>query len=201
MAKGIYNRDAMTGGAARALDALAVASLTDLDRAHVIVDGEILFFEFDSTATDAEDVAVHPFKVRPDDYSSAGVWIEKPPVEQRTVSFVAFGSGTSVSVGDGVEGFPVPATMNGLDLKAALAAVHTKGVTATTDVQIRRRRAGADADMLSTKITIGDEYYAADGVIDAANDDLATGDMLFIDVDAIHSGTAPMGLSVSLTFF
>jgi len=201
MAKTIYNCDALTGGAARALDSHAVASLTDLDRAHVIVDGEMLFFEFDSTATDAEDVAAHPYKVRPDDYSSAGVWIEKPYVPQRGVTFVVFESDIDVATGNGVNGFAVPANMSGLELKAALAAVHTKGVTNTTDVQIRRRRAGSDADMLSTKITIGDEYYAADGVIDAGNDDLATGDVLYIDVDAVHSGTAPKGLSVSLTFF
>lgn len=201
MGKKIKNCDALTGGAARALDSYAVASLTDLDRAHVIVDGEALFFEFDSTATDAEDVSAHPYKVRPDDYSSAGVWIEKPYVPQRSVTFVVFESDIDVATGDGVVGFAVPANMDGLELKAALAAVHTKGVTGTTDVQIRRRRAGADVDMLSTKITIGDEWYAADGVINTSNDDLSTGDMLFVDVDAVHSGTAPKGLSVSLTFF
>ncbi len=54
-------------------------------------------------------------------------------------------------------------------------------------------------DMLSTAITIGDEYYASDGVIDEDNDDLATGDMIFPDVDAVHSGTAPKGLSVTVT--
>ena len=78
-------------------------------------------------------------------------------------------------------------------------AIYTKGVTDTTDVQIRRSRAGTDADVLSTKITIGDEWSAADGAINASNDDLATGDQLYVDVDAIHSGTAPNGLSVTIT--
>ncbi|GAI33871.1 unnamed protein product [marine sediment metagenome] len=81
-----------------------------------------------------------------------------------------------------------------------IASVHTKGVTNTTDVQIRRRRAGVDADMLSTKITIGDEYFASDEVIDGNNDDVEDGDQIYIDVDAIHTGTAPKGLSVVLTF-
>ena len=79
-----------------------------------------------------------------------------------------------------------------------IASVHDKGITGTTDIQIRRRRAGSDIDVLSTKITIGDEYYAQDGIIDPYNDDLQVGDMLYIDVDAVHSGTAPNGLSVSV---
>ena len=55
-------------------------------------------------------------------------------------------------------------------------------------------------NMLSTAVTIGDEFYASDGVVNASYDDLAEGDMLYIDVDAIHSGTAPNGLSVALYF-
>lgn len=114
--------------------------------------------------------------------------------------FAPFGSTTSVTTGDGVVAVTIPATYNGLNLTAAIASVHTKGITNTTDIQLRRRRAGVNADMLSTKITIGDEFFAADGVIDAANDDLATGDQIYCDVDAVHSGTAPLGLSITLTF-
>ena len=54
-------------------------------------------------------------------------------------------------------------------------------------------------DMLTTAITIGDEFYASDGVIKAAYDDLATGDKLYRDVTVIHSGTAPNGLGVTIT--
>lgn len=72
--------NALTGGAARALDSYLindpVKPLADKDIAHVIVGGKIYFFRFDATATDAEDVVTHPYKVRPDDYSTAGVWIE-----------------------------------------------------------------------------------------------------------------------------
>jgi hypothetical protein len=105
-------------------------------------------------------------------------------------------SDTAVTTGDGVQGIPIPASMNGMNLTSALAAVHDKGITGTTDIQIRRRRAGSDVDMLSTKITIGDEFFASDGVINTSNDDLATGDIIYTDIDAIHSGTAPNGLSV-----
>lgn len=110
-----------------------------------------------------------------------------------------FESGVNVVIGNGAVAFTVPASMNGMDLVDVVASVHTKGVTNTTDIQIRRRRAGADVDMLSTKITLGDEFFASDEVVDAANDDLQTGDQIYIDVDAIHT-TAPQGLSVTLTF-
>lgn len=55
-------------------------------------------------------------------------------------------------------------------------------------------------DMLSTEITIGAELFAADGVINTSYDDVQTGDVVFVDVDAIHSGTAAKGLFVTLTF-
>lgn len=72
-----YNCDALTGGGSRALDAISVANLNDKDRALVVVDGVFMPFLFDANATDAENVAVHPFKIRPDDYSTAGVWVEQ----------------------------------------------------------------------------------------------------------------------------
>jgi len=115
------------------------------------------------------------------------------------VAFEVFGSGTAVATGDGTSGIPIPATMNGFDITDVIATVHDKGITGTTDIQIRRRRAGADVDVLTTKITIGDEFFATDEGVDASNDDLLTGDILYVDVDAVHSGTPPNGLSVAIT--
>lgn len=119
---------------------------------------------------------------------------------QKDACFVIFESDADVATGDGKQALCIPATLNGFDLVDVTASVHTKGVTGTTDIQIRRRRAGSDVDMLSTKVTIGDEWYASDEVINTSNDDLQTGDQLYPDVDAVHSGTAPKGLSVTLTF-
>jgi hypothetical protein len=66
----------LTGGTQWSLDWFPIASLIDQDKA-IVTDGtNIYFFRFDATATDAEDVVTHPYKVRPDDYSTAGVWIE-----------------------------------------------------------------------------------------------------------------------------
>ena len=119
---------------------------------------------------------------------------------KREIALTLFESDASVEVGDGKIAIPIPTNLNGFNLINVLATVHTKGITGSTDVQIRRRRSGSDVDMLSTKITIGDEFYSTDEVINTANDDIATGDNLYIDVDSIHSGTAPLGLSVILIF-
>lgn len=98
----------------------------------------------------------------------------------------------------------VPASFNGMNLTAAIAAVHTLGASTggeTVDINILRRRAGANVSMLSTPITLNDlEYFAADGVIDAANDDVATGDVLSVSVVNAFDTTDPMGLTITLTF-
>lgn len=118
----------------------------------------------------------------------------------RGVTIAPFESDAGLSVGDGKIAFTVPVFMGGMNLVDAIASVHTAGLTGSTDIQLRRRRAGNDVDLLSTKITIGDEFYASDGIIDTGNSEMNEGDQIYVDVDQIHSGTVPKGLSVSLEF-
>jgi len=74
----IYHCNGLTGGAARNLDGISVDDLVNGARAIVFTDeNEAIFFEFQATATDAEQAAFHPYKIRPDDYSSQGVWYEQ----------------------------------------------------------------------------------------------------------------------------
>jgi hypothetical protein len=112
-----------------------------------------------------------------------------------------FDSATDCATGNGTIGFVVPAGMNNMDLVDVTAAVTgTLGTGGTMDVMVRRQRAAATADMLSVAVTLGPtEWHISDGTINTANDDLATGDRIFIDVDAVHSTTAAKGLSVTLT--
>lgn len=120
--------------------------------------------------------------------------------ETRCLSFAIFDSSTNTATGDGIVGAVIAADLNGYELTAATASVHTAGTTNTTDIQVRRRRGGSNADMLSTAVTINSgDYTASDGVINTSNDDVATGDMIYIDVDAI-STTPAIGLSIVLTF-
>ena len=68
-----WNATALTGGAARALDAIPIASISDNDRAHVVASNVFCCYEFDASATDVE---ASPTVIRPDDYATvgAGVW-------------------------------------------------------------------------------------------------------------------------------
>jgi len=118
-----------------------------------------------------------------------------------TAAYNVFDSDTSIITGDGVVGIVVPASWDGCNLVDVVAAVDTQGGTSgTTDIQLRRRRAGSENDMLSGKVTISyNEYYASDGTINASYDDLQEGDVIYVDVDAIPSGGTPTGLFVTLT--
>lgn len=126
--------------------------------------------------------------------------IDAVGTNRRGFGISVFGSNEQVSAGDGVVGFAVPESMNNLNMVGATATVYIKGVTGSTSIQIRRRRSNVDADMLSTQLTLGDQYYSSNGVIDEDNDDIQTGDQIYVDVDTVHSGDAPFGLSVTVEF-
>jgi len=100
---------------------------------------------------------------------------------------------------DNLPMIPISSKFDGWNIINVTIRSYDKGITGTTDVQVARRRAGANASVLSTIVTMADEWFAEDGVVDAANDDLATGDALIPYVIGIHSGTAPNGLSVVIT--
>lgn len=111
-------------------------------------------------------------------------------------------AGTDTATGDGKAYFRVPLELNGMNLIGVAASVYTAGTTNTTDIQIRNKT--DSVDMLSTKLTIDSgetdsSTAAAAAVIDASKDDVATGDILAIDVDAV-STTAAKGLYVELRF-
>ena len=106
----------------------------------------------------------------------------------------------STSIGNSSYSTVVPACMNGMNLVNVVVSVAAKGITGTTDVQVRRKRDGSDVDMLSTLVTLGDEWVVEDGVIDATNDDVQTGDRIYADVDAVHTGTAPKGIKIVAEF-
>ena len=79
MAYTVYNCTALTGGAARALDALSKAVLATNDRAFCVVSNILYVFSYLSTGTNAEQITTHPYTIRPDDYSDGGNWTELTP--------------------------------------------------------------------------------------------------------------------------
>ena len=76
------NARGLTGGATRALDSYSVNDISNNDRAIVVytsgASAYIGFYQYDSSGTTDENTSDHPFYVRPDDYSTSGVWVENP---------------------------------------------------------------------------------------------------------------------------
>lgn len=109
--------------------------------------------------------------------------------------------GDDLTTGDGKAFFRVPSTINGFNLVSVAAAVTTVSSSGNPTIQIHNLTQATD--MLSTRITIDanekdSATAAAAAVIDAANDDVATGDQLRIDVDV--AGTGAKGLIVEMQF-
>lgn len=122
-------------------------------------------------------------------------------ISPRTVGIQVVDSGVNTSTGDGKAYFRVPSSLNGFNITGVAATVYTAGTTGTTDIQIRNKT--DSVDVLSTKLTIDsaetDSSTAATAaVIDTTKDDVATGDVIAIDVDAV-STTAAKGLYVEIT--
>lgn len=119
----------------------------------------------------------------------------------KTLQIEAFVRGSSVLVGYTDPDVVVPASMNGYELINVVASVQNKGVTGSTDIQIEKFRNATLAMMLSTKVTIGDQWFAQDGVVELGLERVVqTGDKLRVQVTGIHSGTAPVGLVVVMEF-
>jgi hypothetical protein len=123
-------------------------------------------------------------------------------IGRRVVQATVVDYATDLATGDGKWYFLVPPELNGMNLVGVHVRVITAGTTNTSDFQLANV---TDAvDMLSTKATIdstetGTDTAATPAVIDTTKDDVATYDLLRLDVDAI-STTKPKGLIVTLEF-
>lgn len=112
-------------------------------------------------------------------------------------------NGAVLTTGDGQAYYRCPAVLNGWNIIAVASNVATASTAGIPTVQIARIRAATPADVLSTKLTIDanetDSSTAATAaVVSGGNRDIATADVLRIDVDV--AGTGTLGLSVEITF-
>lgn len=108
---------------------------------------------------------------------------------------------TALATGDGKAYWTVPSDLNGMNLVDADAAVYTASTSGLPNIDLYN--VTDSTDMLSTNITIDvnekNSYTAAtQPVIDTTKDDVVTGDIIRIDVDAIGTGTK--GLDIILVF-
>jgi hypothetical protein len=128
--------------------------------------------------------------------------VSSPSVTPIYAVFQVTTGATALTTGDGKFYLNIPLPLNGYNLDSVYARVVTAGTTGTTDIQVNNVTDAAD--MLSTVLTIdsgetGSDTAATPAVIDTGNDDVATNDLLRIDIDAVSS-TAPQGLIMTLGF-
>ncbi len=116
----------------------------------------------------------------------------------KSLSVQVTDGGTDVAVGDGKAYITIPEALNGMNLVRAQATVVTAGTTNATTVMIHNK---TDAqDMLSGAISIASGGTVGTvGTVNGTYDDVATNDVLRIDVDSV-STTAPKGLMCVLEF-
>jgi hypothetical protein len=118
---------------------------------------------------------------------------------RKIVEIVPFERTTSITSGDGKADLVIPPALNGMNLVYVNAAVLTAGSSGSTVVMLYNVTDGAD--MLSTGATIasGTTGFGVSGAIATAADDVATGDLLRLDLDSVCT-TAEKGLLVTLEF-
>ena len=105
--------------------------------------------------------------------------------------------GTELAVKDGVGYIEIPAECNGMNLISARARVGTAGTTNASTFDIYN--VTDSTSMLSSAISIASGATSGTGTVDTSHDDVATGDIIRIDVDTL-STTKPKGLIVTLAF-
>lgn len=174
---------------------------SDADSIHASIGGEIAAITEKTTPIAADLVLIEDSEAS--DAKKRIQLSNLPDVYKRVFNIALTASDADVAVVDGTYAFCVPEALAGMNIIDVVATVHTAGTTGTTDIQVRRRRDTTDADVLSTKVTIDSGETssitaAIAFVVNTANDDLAEGDLIFIDIDAI-STTAPKGLFVTVT--
>jgi hypothetical protein len=110
---------------------------------------------------------------------------------------------TDTAVGDGKAFFRVPAELNGMNLTGVAASVYAAGVTGNLDIMLRNKTDSQDMLSAAMRIETGEtdtSTSAQPGTINTSYDDVATGDIIAIDVDAVQTGTAAKGLYVEMRF-
>lgn len=124
-------------------------------------------------------------------------------VETHYERLECFAPATNTATGDNKAYMHITSNLNGRDLNSVHGEVATAGVTGTLNVMIRK---GPSTDMLSTALTIdtaetGSDTAATPLVIKSdGSEAVATNDTVHVDVDGIHSGTAAIGLIITLGF-
>lgn len=120
---------------------------------------------------------------------------------ERTLIVKCVADGIGPTVGNGITHVTIPSSLNSKNLTNAEAHVYTVGSGGSiTNVQIHNLTTGYD--ILSTPITIdlseNDSSTAATPHVIGPNNEVSTGDVIRIDVDAVATST--LGLELRMVF-
>ena len=120
---------------------------------------------------------------------------------ERTLIVKCVADGIGPAVGAGITHVVIASSLNGKNLSSANAHVYTVGTgVSISNVQIHNITTGYN--MLSTPITIDlnekDSSTAATPPVIGGQNDVSTGDVIRIDVDAVATNT--LGLEVRMVF-
>jgi len=120
---------------------------------------------------------------------------------EKVIQMVVVDFATALTTGDGKFYFHVPSTLNGFNI----VDVHAEVISAPSGstIIIGLYNVTHSAEILSTLLTIdagetGSDSAASNAVISGTEDDLATNDVIRVDIDQIGSSTAGSGLIVTL---
>ena len=123
------------------------------------------------------------------------------PFVERTVIMKCVADTIAPVTGDGITHFTIPSTLDGKNLFSAQAHVYTAG-TASSITNVQIHNTGTGYDMLSTPITIDlnetDSSTAATPPVIGGQNDVSTGDVIRIDIDAVATDTK--GLEIRMVF-
>lgn len=108
-------------------------------------------------------------------------------------------NGTAITTGDGQAYLTVPSDWNNLRILSVHAGLALASSSGALIVQLARVRSGVTVDTLANPVTIDTNEltsYTASlpPAVNPSNDDLATGDLLRVDIDS--AGTGARGLMV-----
>ncbi len=125
--------------------------------------------------------------------------------DAKVVILKLYNEGSAIASGDGKGYFSVPAALNGMNLTSVGGHLYTAATSGVVQVQIRNVTSAVDmlsaAKLLEWDVTEKDTATAAAAsaaVINTANDGVATGEEIAVDIDAAASGAK--GMEIRLTF-
>lgn len=177
-------------------DGADVTDATNVTAAGALMDSEVTDLVFVKALSDADASTLNTgtsTSAVPTADSLAGSY-----AGTKSLSVQIYDGTTDVATGDGKAYITIPESLNGMNLVRAQATVVTAGTTNATTVMIHNKTDAAD--MLSGAISIASAGTVGTvGTINGSADDVATNDVLRIDVDSV-STTAPKGLMVVLEF-